>query len=275
MKHLLILILTVNILACAGNYQKPSVYERDGLRRLDRAKKALTNGDYERSLIYTEEAIAISKSNNIPSLKIKSLIEKSNLHLYLKQFDLVHPLILEAKEVSQKEVKELLPFVLYNEAVYFWETGKKEEAKKTLSDIKDPLPELKPAYYNLVSLFEFDANNIDAAKESALSAIKYAEKIDNFEQMSYSNKILAEIAFVKNSYEEAIEKAKKALEIDRKVANREAILWDCEFLGKAYKRAGDKEKAFYFFYQGYELSAAIGNKVKRDYFIEEAYQLLK
>lgn len=275
MRYLLILILTVIILACAGHYQKPSVYERDGLRNLERAKKALIDGDYNRSLKYTEETIAISKSNNIPSLKIKALIEKSNIHIYLKQFNLVHPLILEAKEVSQREVKELLPSVLYNEAVYFWETGKKEEAKKTLLDIKDPLPELKPAYYNLVSLIEFDANNIAAATDLALKAMKYAEKKDNLEQISYSNKILAEIAFIKNNYEEAIERAKKALEIDRKIANREAILWDCEFLGKAYKRSGDKENAFYFFYQGYELSASTGNKVKRDYFIEEAYQLLK
>lgn len=261
--------------SCSGIYQQPSVYEKDAQKQLERANKALIEGNYLKSLDYIEDAILSAKANNLPEIKIKALLQKAQLLLSLKMYKEAYTAIRESKEIAEREVLNYIPYIKYSEAVYLWETEKSDEIRTLFKDIKELPDDIKPAYHNLLALVELKANSIDIAIKEAKTALKTAEKNNNYEQISYARKVLGEINLKENKLIEAIESVKKAIEIDRKTGNREALMWDLDFLGKAYRNKGEKEEAFYFFYQGYELSVAIGNREKRDYYLEQAYQLLK
>ncbi|GAB4438097.1 MAG: hypothetical protein OHK0040_09540 [bacterium] len=273
-KILLILVISL-LFACSTAYQQPSVYERDAQKQLERAKKAFVEGNYPKSLDYIEDAVLLANANNLPEIKIKALLQKAQLLLSLKMYNEASAVIKESKEVAEREGLQYLPYVRYSEAVYLWETGKGSEVKSVFKDIKELPDDIKPAYHNLLALVELKFDNTKSAEEEANAALKSAEKNKDYEQSSYARKVLGEISLREKKLSEAIENVKKALEIDRKTGNREALMWDLDFLGRAYKEKGEKENAFYYFYQGYELAVAIGNRAKRDYYLEQAYQLLK
>ncbi len=150
-----------------------------------------------------------------------------------------------------------------------------EEARKIIEAMKEQPDNIKPAYHNLMALIEFKNKNIAEALESVKLAIKAAEKTGDFEQISYAKKIDGQLKTSQNNLAEAIDAVLNSLEIDRKLGNRAAIMWDLDFLGNRYLDMNKKDEAFYYLYQGYELAVAIGDREKRDYFLEKAYLLLK
>jgi len=275
MKKTLCLLCLLIFVACSGTYQQPSLYEKDANKMLERANKALLQGDYPKSMSYLDDAILMANANNLPNIKIKALLQKAQLMLSVGMKNDAQYFIKEAKEVSQKEVIDYLPYVNYSEALYLWEIGKPQEAKNTIKDFEKIPKDLEPSYYNLLALLEISSDNISKGMEYIEKAEKSAIREENFEQQSYANKLKAHLAFKSHNYKDAIDFGKKALSIDRKTGNREAILWDVELLGTAYKEAGDKDSAFYYYYQGYELSVATNNRKKRDFFLEQASGVLK
>ncbi len=274
-KNGFVILIILLMAGCSVTELKPSVYHREAEKYLERAKKALAETNYQKSFDYIDDALHLSHASNLPEIKIKALLQKANILLFLNQHKEAAFLIKEAKETAENEVKSYLPYVYYAEAVYQWESGNYEEARKILEAMKEQPDNIKPAYHNLMALIEFKNKNIAEALESVKLAIKAAEKTGDFEQISYAKKIDGQLKTSQNNLAEAIDAVLNSLEIDRKLGNRAAIMWDLDFLGNRYLDMNKKDEAFYYLYQGYELAVAIGDREKRDYFLEKAYLLLK
>lgn len=275
MKKITLFLSFIIIVACSTAKQQPSLYERDANKMLERANKAFLKGDYANSIAYIDDAILAAKANNLPNVKIKALLQKSQLMFAVDRKNDAYYFIMEAKETASKEMLDYLPYVLYSEALYLWETKKLGEAIEVLKSIEKLPDDLEASYYNLLALLEMSGSKVEKVSEYLDKAEKGASREKNYEQLSYVNKLKAHLSYKSQKYSDAINFAKKALAIDRKTGNREAIAWDLEFLGTAYKQIGDKESAFYYYYQGYELTVAGNNRQKRDYFLEQAASLLK
>lgn len=269
-----VIIAFLLLLSCS-TYQEPSIYEKKAERALSRANLSMSEMDYNKSISYIDDAIYIAKANNLPHIKIKALLQKAKIFVATGGYKEASYLIKEAKEVAKEEKNGYMPYVEYAEAVYFWELGDIKEAKNIIKNMDEVPKDLRGAYHNLKALLELKGGNLDTAEKEVKDALKYAEKLKDLEQLSYSNKVMGIIKLKQKNSILAIENVKSALEIDRKVGNREALLWDLNFLGDMQKEKGDKELAFSYYYQGYELAVAIGDKGKRDFFLEKAFELLK
>lgn len=274
MKKNLLLILLIFVISCSTNSGRVmSSAELTGYKYIDRARRDIKRADIENALKNLDLALDLSHKNNLPYLKAQVYLEKS---VILAKFssDLAEKHLQLAEEIINKESKELEPYLIINKSMFLYSKGNKDEAKKLLEKV-DKIPKDIRNYYILFqAIIAKDENRQDDFEKLSNQALKYSLKDEDYYLSSYLYKLKASNSENKGDIDNAIKYFKKALEIDRIVNNNKQTLYTLEALGDLYTKLGDKDNAFYYYYQGWELLSSFGDYKNSQKFLEKALSTL-
>ncbi|MCX7991733.1 MAG: hypothetical protein N2999_06835 [Proteobacteria bacterium] len=258
------------IISCSSNTERVmSPAEITGYKYLEKARRDLKRADIDSSLKNLQFALDMANKNNLPYLKAQVYLDKFvisnayNPEMSEKDIEM-------AEEIINKEAKELMPYLNMNKAMLLYQKGKRQEGKNLIESM-DKLPsELENYQLLFKAVFARDENRDDDFKKFSDKALQKSLKEEDYYLASYIYKLTASYKENRGDLVNAIDDFKKALDIDRITGNRKEIINTLEILGDLYTKINDKNNAFYYYYQGWELLSSYGDYKGSQIFLNKA-----
>ncbi len=261
------------ISACSSHTERfISSYENTGMRYLSRAKKEFSRGNMEEAFKNIDIAYSISQKYNLPYLKVYVLLEKANLFSYLKDLAQAEKFLTEAGEIINRDAKELEPYLLINLAALSFSKADIETSKLFLNQIKEPPSDMRSQYEIMISLHSFNDKNYELFEKTISKALERVKKIEDYQLEAYIHRLYADYYIVKNHIPQALESLNAALNIERFLNNREAVIYCLEKIADLYENQGGKEQAFYYYYQLWEMTSSAGDYQRSQKYLNKALE---
>jgi tetratricopeptide (TPR) repeat protein len=275
MRNIVLIIFLVLISCSSVAVIPPSTDQKNAERQTEKAKKAFARGEVDKAFEFVDESIRIATAYNFPDARVNALLMKSKMYLETRKFDKSEAVLKDARKIAEHDAIELLPCIMLSEAVLAWEQGDRKKPISILDKIGKMPDELEPGVLNFRSRIMYAVGNTKEALEYAEKASKKSDDTGNFYEKAMALKNAAVVYAAGGRYQEAIEKIKETLEIDRKLGSIKSILWDMETLGNLYIRIGNKEKGSYYLNQGMEVSNGMSDMARKMYLLDNSLELPK
>lgn len=271
---LTLIILLIFFFSCSSKSGRIiSSAELTGYRYLERARRDLNRQDDEGFIKNIEMALEHSQRNNLPYLKAYIYLEKAVFFANLNP-NLAEKNLQLAEEIINREAKDLEPYFKLNKSVLLFTQNRKEEAKKMLESIENLPKDLKNHYLTFKALILKEEDKYEEFNKTFNQVLKNTKKDEDYFLTAYLYRLRASYSESKGLIADAINDYKNSLEVDRIINNNKQIIKTLEIIGDLYYKVNDKNNAFYFYYQGWELLQSIGDYKNSKIFLEKAYSCI-
>ncbi|MCX7769465.1 MAG: hypothetical protein N2202_00110 [Proteobacteria bacterium] len=275
MRLIIFSIIIYLTFGCAQKTELPKAnIVKETERVIEKTEKSLASEDFDlKELI--ETSINLSIATNIPDLKIRAYLLKTNYEIRTGSFDNAQKNLDTAREISIRESPNMIPYIKYYEILIAYITQNTNLLNSLLKEDINYPEEVLTGINIIKSLNHLKNNNLTLAKNFAKDSLKISNKKNLLIEKSFTLKILSLIDLKDKNIKGAISLIDEALHIDRSLNLLDYIYWDLEFLGNIYLMESQQDKALYYYKSAYELALTNKNSSKIKHFKSKIDNVLK